>query len=232
MDGEEMARRNDKMKWLRFKEDWTLEELAAEYGISRQRVGQIVGTNDYVNRKARRVRKIILATKESVTDRELAERLDMAVATVARHRRGIYRVAGPTTTVQYKAHDDRVRWFRTKLKRRGHNVRLYPPNTYPFDMIVDDRIRVAISASNKTLNGNPSRYKAVSPMWRFRIPNESFGYDYLVCITGTNDVFVIPTNRLPKRKYMTFCYPTLRESMSKYLIYHNRYDLLAVNKGE
>lgn len=223
MSGQTKTKRNQEMRRLRHVEKWSVEEIAALFGVSRQRAHQIVGNSGYKNYKSERITQIIQARGSLESNDEIAESLGLHQSTVSNRRRYIYHAVKPGDT-NTRRHDDCKRWVKRVLERLGHEVVLQPL-WHPFDMLLDGKVRVSVALSGT--ERRPPSQKLVSPGWAFNLTRALDENDFLLAVTAYKDVFVIPTSVLPRRKgNIIFCYPSLRESMGKYQQYHERYDLL------
>ena len=212
------------MKQLRGK-NWTLQEIADKYKLSRERVRQIVGNSNYKSAKTKRLKKAIRAPEsDAMTNDELAKKLGVNTHTVSSHRGDRRHAIKRGSKVVNNGIDAEV-WLRDKLTSLGFSAVLMPYG-HKYDMLVNESVRVDVKKATKTWNP-PSMAGKIGKAWRFAINNGHDDCDLFICITGKNDIFIIPSTVIPKKqRHIVFCFPTKRPQLGKYQKYHNRFDLI------
>lgn len=216
-------KRKQDMLRLRDEEMWSLQMIADKYNISRARVGQILGTKNNKHNS-----KITRKLKEhgidiTLTNKQMAELFDCSIATVTNLRRGM-RHASEKGAV----HNGMIweEWASRKLFQHGIRNSLTPFRT-PYDILTSDNVRVEVLVA--ITEGHSPSLKNISPVWKFgirkrKMPNRC---DFYMLIVGkTEDVYIIPYDKVPNCDTMAFCSPTTRPLLFKWGRYHNAYHLL------
>lgn len=216
-------KRNVEMKRLRYEELKTLQEIADIYNISRERVRQIVGNNDYKNNKTRRKRKKARANTDATND-ELAKILNVSPNTIANYRSDI-RHAVKSGSCRAVGHEWEE-WTIDKLSEMGAVVEGMPLR-HPYDLEVNG-YRVDVKYCDHPRTPPSTRGLLKSPQWVFGTKGDSDKCDFFFCITGNKDIFIIPSGEVGTKQQVVFCYPTERPSLGKYQKYLDRYDLLGI----
>jgi len=221
-------RRQDMVN-LRYVLGWTLQKIADRYGISRERVRQIIGNSGHIAIKTtdRLKDEEFLQQTANLTNEELADMLGVSQQTVAKHRGDMRHAIKNGNSAAYRGAmiEDKVSEI---LKEKGISNELMPFKN-GFDILALDTVRIDVKSAYK--NWNPPSSNFVSPLWRFKIQSgviKRKGTDFYACyIVPTEELFVIPSNVIPEtREYIAFCWPTTRPTMSKYQKYLNAYHLI------
>lgn len=219
----EIQKRNDEMNTLRWGKSWTLQEIADEYGISRERVRQIVGNSGYKNAKTKRNKAATLANSYMIND-DIAQALGVSVPTVSKYRRGTrHAIKGSNLYVGVEKEES----YAKTLESMGMNVELMP-HSHKYDAIVNG-YRVDFKYCGTEYNP-PSMHKSKYPRWRFNVRSgeKRDDCDFYFCVTANDDVFIIPSLLVPRTmNHLIFTYPRGRTGMAaKWQLYKDRYDLL------
>ena len=216
VDGEE---RLAEMAYLRFEELWTLQEIGERFGVSRERVRQILG-NTGPGFKSTRLREKARAMSDK-TNEEVAKALGISEQYASALRSGL-RV--PAKSGYKKLGTDKEEWVAALLEDKGFSCELKQLG-HPFDILIDGKCRVDVKFS-KTPKSSPS-HECVSPTWRFAVRGDRENCDFYVCVTANDDVFVIPSGKVsPNMESLVFVYPTKRPDLAKWQKYYERYDLI------
>lgn len=222
----ELMARAAEMKRLRFEQKWSLQTIADKYGLTRERVRQIVGNSGetFVNAPEK---QIILENPDMTTE-ELSSIVDLPMETVRRYRQGTrYKIGGDSNAAVGAAWEE---WASDRLEEMGHSVKLMPYGS-KYDLLVDGASRIDVKVSIAPRD-YPSMRGMVNPSWSFNTKKDRIDLDfYMVILAPTKDVFVIPADQVPSgRNYrgtVRFVWPTNRPELGKYQRFHGRYDLIA-----
>jgi len=217
-----MKNRNNNISNLRFNHYWTLAKIGEKYGISSERVRQIIGNSSSTKSiKLRKIKPEVLALS-NLTNNEIVKELDIPLNWVLECRKGTRHAVKMTGSVGIGIRAEE--WAARELEACGFNIELMPFG-HPFDIMVNSEIRIDVKKA--TVCRSSPTFKGISPSWRFHTRNSHNSCDFLFCITGKNDVFIIPILSVPRKMhFLVFSFPTLRPEIGKYQKYHNRYDLL------
>lgn len=221
---EETSLRDIEMVRLRNEEMMTLQEIGNIYGVSRERVRQIVGNSGYVNMASVRRRSIIRSSLNK-TNSNLAEELGVCVSNVAKHRSDLRHAVEPGNHAL--AHGSRCEdYIADLLREKGYYVEQMPLSHH-FDMLVNGH-RVDVKYC-RTPKRSPSM-RTTSPTQRFGVKGDRGNCDFYVLVTNKLEVFVVPSSKIPDTMdQILFCWPTKRPEIGKYQKYFNRFDLLVAN---
>lgn len=209
---------------LRFEESKTLQEIANVYGISRERVRQIIG-NSGSGYKLRRNRKKILSHPELTND-ELSEYTGISVNVISTHRA----MAGQRHTIKDGGHlksgtegeiivSDKLRELGIEHKLMGH--------MHKFDIILKNGKRIDVKTADSAIKP-PSQHGGAYYNFRitkFRSGQESYADFFILLIKPENKFYVIPENEIAK-SYLRITQSPLKKEKLKYDKYINRFDLL------
>ena len=207
---------------LRQEKLWTLQMIGDKFGVSRERVRQIIGNtgNGYKSKRTRRIARSML----DKTNEEVAKIAGVSDSRISSYRSDIRHAVEPNSPIGVGVEWEE--WAAETIEANGYSATLMPIH-HPFDILVDNSVRVDVKYRNDS-KLPPSQVNYVNPKWTFATKGKHNRYDILFCITYYKDVFVIPTNAIPEgRLDVSFCFPTTRPEIGKYQQYHNRYDLLA-----
>jgi transcriptional regulator with XRE-family HTH domain len=219
-------RRNEMLE-LRHEKKWTYQMIADKYGISRERVRQILEPTKMAYKKfwSSRSQAAFVEHGEhlELTNRELASILGCSEAKVSQLRKG------KRHAVEGGFVGDALiwqEWASNSLRVNGINNNLMPFRS-KFNILTSCNKKIAVHVANK--NSKAPSARNVSPIWRFSIKNKSHPSRadfFMLIITKTEDVFIIPSNKLLNYDRVDFCYPTSRPSLFRWGQYHNAYHLL------
>lgn len=227
--GFEDKERADVMVFLRTKMGWPLNRIGKKFGISRERVRQIVGNTGRVESVEKNdLITDIKAAEYGTTDAELATELGVPVSTISRHRAGMARRISNENS---KGRIGQIweEWTADMLTKMGMACQLMPPKNRGYDLLVNGfqvDVKVARSGGiSPSLQG-----RMVNPAYSFgtnKIEGEEPIDFYCFIIAESEDMFIVPYGAVPSGTIQVrFCWPTARPTMGKYQKYHNRFDLL------
>lgn len=202
--------RVQEMRRMRFEDNSTLQEIADKYGISRERVRQLIGNSGRVAwDKMHRVH----AENKHLGNSVLAKLMGLATRSVYHYRNGErHDIEGG----MFQIGSENEILVSNKLSSLGIGNKLMPHH-HPFDILLNNGIRVDVKSSSKTLSG----------LYKFQIKKVTRGEyaDFFILVpTNTKDMFVVPGNKAPD--YGIFISWPPKNSRSKYAQYLNRFDLL------
>lgn len=206
---------------LRYDHGWTLNEIGILFGVTRERVRQIIGNSGWMAAKYRK--REVRAAPYEVTNQQLADELGLTYATVSYLRAGIPKKApsGSLRRIGQKC-EERVE---EKLESLGYTVEKMAPNA-PFDLLVDGEIKIDVKYASTKPNP-PSKSALNNTQYQFKV--EGHGekdLDFFVFV-AEDDMFVVPHSAVPRQmKYVCFVWPTDRPEIGKYQKYKDKWELL------
>jgi hypothetical protein len=136
---------------LRFTENWTLQEIATKYGISRERVRQMVG-NSGAGYRQRKIKAYVVNNKDK-TNREISLELGVTKGYLGRYRHD-HRHAIDGGNLEMGA-----RWEEIVSKiliDHGINNTLMPHH-HEFDILLENGKRVDVKAASRTMKPPSSK---------------------------------------------------------------------------
>ena len=211
--------RNKEMHRLRFEELLTLSQIGEKFGVTRERVRQIIGDTgkDFIAR--RRKRQIL--HQPGKTNRELAEELGLCHHTISNYRaKKHYKKEGNWRLSYIYTNHVSEKLSRLDIPHQlvsgklGYNILIYP------------NIKIKIKATERRWK-SPS-LKFTSPTYKFRRGANDDCDFYIFILTKTEDHFIVPTNKIIAKGTIAFCWPRNNNvgRGSPYRKYHERWDLL------
>jgi transcriptional regulator with XRE-family HTH domain len=222
-----MGRRRAEMTYLRHERRWSLQRIGDRYGISRERVRQIIGNTGkgIIETSSDILTPEFLASVDDLTNDQVAEAIGYSNATISKYRSGRRHAIKPgNQTVNVGLEMEEVA---AKMLQENGIAYQFMGYGHPFDILLDNSKRVDVKSSGSNGKTNP---KIKSPQYKFRVQlgDKRNDADFYLCITtDTLDAFVIPSSQVPTTtEQIQMCWPTTRPAMSKYSQYHNRWDLL------
>jgi transcriptional regulator with XRE-family HTH domain len=210
------------IKDLRFNKHWTLQKIANELGITRQRVHQLLGNTG----KRPNILQEDLLKLTDYTNKEISEMYGVSEITIAKAtnrfniRNKIDSEFGHGKN--YKAESLTV----AKLEELNFdNIKRFPFKS-PYNLLIDNSIKVRVVGSF-TPKSSPS-LRNVTPNWRFSLNNSRKLVDvYILVIYPLEKFFIIPDKDIPShRTSLVFCYPTEYKNSGKWQSYEDRFDFL------
>jgi hypothetical protein len=211
--------RNKEMHRLRFEELLPLSQIGKKFGVTRERVRQILGNtgNGFIRRRHERQ---ILSQPEKSTSM-LAKDLGLNNHTIYNYRANTcYKKSGNPGIC-----DEQVNHISDKLynldidhikvcKKLHYHIVIYP------------NIKISVRVATKRWEA-PS-LKFASPAYRFRVHGLE-NVDFIIfVIAKTEDFFIVPQSEIFARDTVAFCWPCNNTTGrgSPYRKYHERWDLL------
>lgn len=185
---------------------YTVAEIGKMYDITRQRVAQILGRTGSVVAKKRQLQFL----DNTKTDVELAEEFGVAPTTVAHYRQNVIRpmrgCIGKHVVAMLTAQDALAHiGIRTEVIKKGGNTYL--------ETAAKQKIYVSYTKARclpKTHRGRP--------YYSLKVNKKG---DYLAgVLVSTNDMFLIPTKKLPKTDRIRIVWPKPVSQASKWTEYY------------
>lgn len=216
--------RTDEVRRLRYDQKWTLAEIGKKFGISRERVRQVLGNTGYGFKRS--VEKEIAINSPDLTTAELADILEVTKSAVAAYRKGIRHKIDLASKVGVGSlWEERAA---ERLNSLGYATELQTHGR-PFDILVNGKCRVDVKVCLKQRQ-SPSLSRTKNPLWGFSLRVDHADVDfYIFVIEPTEDFFVVPVAETPVAKYkpsVRFAWPTSMPTLGKYQKFHNRFDLI------
>jgi hypothetical protein len=211
--------RNKEIKRMRTQDAKTLEEISKIYGVTRERIRQIVGNTGWfaTEMRIKRNREAVQEHPE-LTNNQLSEIVGVSISTVSELREGQrHKILGNGSLSRGVNAENYVSEI---LNKEGIEHELMP-HQHKFDVQLKNG-KTADIKSSYTICEAPSLYK---PMYRFHMENRDQADYYICIIMETKDIFIIPATDTPKSATaIAFPYPPTTKT--KYEKYHNKFSLL------
>lgn len=209
--------RNETMKKLRLEQGMSNTDIADMYGISRERVRQIVGNTGRMFRNE--------WTKELATDYDLS--LVDDIKTLPGTQRVWKSLWGKFRHKAKGGHIEIGQTYEAKaselLKSMGISNKLMPTH-HPFDILLDTGVRIDVKRSEFDVSSLQTQ-KCVSPT--YPIANMKYGKDCDFFFVFVPDaIFIIPASEVSTDR-IRICYPQMGRKPSKWNQYKDRFDLLS-----
>ena len=215
---------------LRHDDNWTYDKIAIKYGISRERVRQIIGNTGRVGargpapRKARSVVTNALVA-DAYSDLTNDQVLEMGYTANDMQFRAKTRHASRNKSSTMGARIEE--WVSAELTKRGVNNSL--TNSRPFDIILENGKTVEVKSRHKT---NPEcsdgRFDDFYffVLDRYKYSTQSPRADYYIAVVvreGKKYPFVFPKEIVPPSGVIGFRWDSRK---SKWFDFENRFDLV------
>lgn len=219
------SEREEEIRCLRYKEGWPLQKIADAYGLSKERIRQIVGNTGNMANEIWRQNFKEVASDPFLTNQELAEMFNVSPSTVSNHREGWHIAGGKsnlTTNTNY------VYRIAQEMERMGLDVELMPLH-HGHHILVAGKIKIAVRVSKGCIPPSQAG-RLINPVYHFNLRNRigKEPIDFYILITwATNDVFVVPADAIPDGQGdIGMVWPTARPEIGKYQKYHNMFSLI------
>lgn len=209
--------RNEDMKKLRLEQGMSNTDIADMYGISRERVRQIVGNTGRMFRNEWTEKLAVGYDLESVEDIKTlpgTQRVWKSLWGKFRHKaKGGHIEIG-------QAYEEKA----SKILRSMGIPNKLMPTHHPFDILLDNGIRIDVKKSEFDMSSLPTQ-KCASPT--YPISNMKYGEDCDFFFVFVPDaVFIIPSSEIQVDR-IRICYPQMGRKPSKWTQYKDRFDLLS-----
>ena len=215
-----MNERKEVLLKLRLENKLTLQEIGDLFGITRERVRQIIGNTGFIAKTD--IDKAVEFADPKLTVEELAakagvQRKSASFAFAKMNMR--HSVSGSGAV---KKGFDSENAVCSILECAGFCCEKQTYGT-DFDILINGTIKVDVKSAY-TPKTSPS-LKNINPTYRFDCKNGKQADFYIFYVVDTNDIFVVPMAAV-KSNHVVFTWPTARPEIGKYQKYHNRFDLL------
>lgn len=222
-------KRNDEIRRLRFDEKWSITKLGVYFGVSRQRIHQIIG-------RTGRIAENKLTTRKGSHYQQVKEAKDIIEEYSESTAKDIRKITGIPIGIISEARAG-LRYYPSKgNSARGMKIEDYVSDVLranciensttlrsrPFDIILADGRTVEVKSRFM-----PSKSTKTENFYFFSIRNaEKPDFYILVVVDGNDkDVFVVPSEIVASTG-VGFCWPATERSRGRITQYHNRFDLL------
>lgn len=227
---------------MRYEYRMTLEEIGRHFGVSRERVRQILelvkdereGVINEFGLSARTINnKKWLEEHFHLTNNEIAQKTGFDSNTVSKKRvRQFHAADGYNQSVHYDAvmlTCDKLRMYNIKFKTQGRYV--------PQDIVAigKRKAHLAVSGSTKPKTSPTTMAATSTTVYRFNVApklDNREKLDFFIFVTmiegEENHFFVIPRERMTQSIKSQICisYPAKRKAYNRLEIYHDRWDLI------
>jgi hypothetical protein len=198
---------------------WSLERIATKYGISRERVRQIIGNSGHLVQS--RQRRIYEENKH-LSNSRLSDAMGVVIGSLYHYRSGErHEIDEGGKGGGQKAGAEMEDLVSKKLHSIGIDNTLMP-HQHPFDILLQNGKRVDVKSTD------PAAISRNSPIYSFTTGTYRKGNycDFLILVLrDVTEYFVVPID--DAKGIIRFCWPeTSFGKKSKWLRYHNRFDLL------
>jgi len=191
---------------LRFIDRLSLQEIGNRFGISRQRVLQILGSTG----------KMAMDLEDKINSIPDLYTLSVAEVTEIIGCDPGYTHQALNNYSNYSTYNINVL---RKLKEMGISFTRLSKGV----ILINGKHKVKISQAGTTCKTSP---KIDSPQYHFNNRTKENLDFFIFYISTTEDFFIIPFNLIADRMDIYFCWPTKRLSLGKFQQFHNRFDLL------
>lgn len=227
-----LTERNQEMMRLRYQEHWTLQDIGDKYGVSKERVRQLTGTNDgHWNRSQKllewdKKKAEYIRQHPELTTEQLVNELHMSDGSIRKIRPNYKLLHGEYSIAKGNRAEVRISEY---LRRAGLENELMP-NHAAYDIQLQNGLRMDVKVAYKSMCP-PSQY---APFYNFHIDlarRGPYADVFALYIPATGDIYFIPLEALPARCDM-FHVPAmpeesrLRQHRTKYEQYRNNTDYL------
>jgi hypothetical protein len=241
MDKTYFTKRKQEMVELR-SQGRTIQQIATVYGISRERVRQVIGNtgyiaspeNVYAERKAETkkrhlqlIKKIALLDKPELTTWELARKLNMSYLKTSLNRQiRRHKTNNAFTNIGMAAEE----YVSEELSRRGIKNELMPIG-HPYDIETHAGKTIDVKTRTHAENIRTSRNFYFFNLRHTERQYRKKEYPDFMALVINKDIFIIPKNKLPECSALGFCWPEGKHRHGQnWQQYHNRFDLLQERK--
>lgn len=215
--------REAEMRKMRYTLGYTMQQIADTYGVSRERVRQIVGNSPDI-------RKILSEGFVPDASKTAQENMNAALRALGKPcKRAIRRVVASThhAIKGGRAEEGEAGEQETYAWLRGNGIEnQLMPLGHEYDILVGD-IRIDVKSTSKMWK--PPRNKTGYYVFRIR-KNEKDECDFFVChVMGTTHYWIIPSTVLPAVEKIYIAFPKSArawKNSADYSEFYNRLDLL------
>lgn len=228
---ESNGQRDYEMVELRTEENWSLQMIANKFGLSRERVRQIIGNSGsryggfHHGSLDPSDRELIINSPDKTNDQLAIETgaSQSVISSLRGKTRHAIKESDTPLSIGFRSEE----LVSSLLSEMGIDNELMPCH-HPFDILANGNVRVDVKTSGKVHND-----RMVSPQYAFHVrgSKKRQDTDFYICLTSdTMDAFIIPASAIPESLLqVTFCWPrALRKHRDciDWRPYHNRWDLI------
>ena len=218
--GVDFKERNKKITELRITEKWTLDKIGIFFGMSRQRVEQIVSREniDKIKTKAFRIKKAV-----ELQDLDVTKTTQEIKEITGRYSVNWFGLRHPASSGNAKLGYDAEEFVSKVLTENGIPNKL--TSSRPIDIILDNGLKLEIKSRSKSQPTKTSKNFYYFPLIRDVVKGNA---DFYILVIN-EDCFVIPSNDVPSHGGIGFVWPktiSKQGRFSNWTEYHNRFDLL------
>lgn len=220
--------RIEAIQYMRFTQNRTLQEIGDHYGISRERVRQILGnTGDIVVRQRTKEKVEFIQNSTHQTNDQLEKNLFSKFGIKFGGR--LYKIRSTTRHAisggafgQGTEAEDLVSEKLNSMGIRNEQM----PHHHPFDIKLANGKTIDVKAAFRPCVTSKAQ---TNTMYRFGVGKDRRGdyCDFFICyIKPTEDFFIIPNENVNMVQTLYINWPTPERSWAGWEEYHNRWDLL------
>jgi len=216
--GIDFKERNNKIVELRNEKNWTLEKIGIFFGLSRERVRQIIGDGAKIKTKAFRIKKAV-----ELQDLDVTKTTQEIKEITGRYSIDWFGLRHPASGGNAKLGYDAEEFVSKVLTENGIQNKL--TNSRPVDIILDNGLNIEVKSRSKSQFTKTSKNFYYFPLARDIVKGSA---DFYILVIN-EDCFVIPSHDVPAHGGIGFVWPkttSKRGKFSNWTEYHNRFDLL------
>ena len=216
--GVDFKERNKKIIDLRVNKKWTLDKIGIFFGVSRQRIEQIVGNTDNIKTKAFRIKKAV-----ELQDLDVTKTTQEIKEITGRYSVNWFGLRHPASSGNAKLGYDAEEFVSKVLTDNGIPNKL--TNSRPIDIILDNGLKLEVKSRSKSQPTKTSKNFYYFPLIRDVVKGTA---DFYILVIN-EDCFVIPSSDVPGHGGIGFVWPKTTSKQgrfSNWTEYHNRVDLL------
>lgn len=206
------------------KRGYTLQEIGDKYGVTRERVRQVIkGFDPGKNNYKRNIRMAIEYSRKHPykSNNEIFEITGVSRKTLSKYI-GVRHII-PRDKIGKRA-EAAERLVSQKLNELNIGNKLMPTG-HPFDILLDSGIKIDVKFTGK--RRSKTKWGNRRLMWGIGVKRNHA--DFFICVTPEKDMFIIPVEITPAATtFIIFTYPKYerRGRISRYIKYKDRFDLL------
>lgn len=226
--------RFDEMERLRFIEKWSITKIGIFFGVSRQRIHQILGSTGYLAEKPLRPRGVshsqdvqeardLIGNETYKSPAELVEETGYSLSIIAEARKDIRCYSQQKMTLMGMKVEDYV----SEVLTANGIQNTLAPHSRPYDITLANGKTIEVKSRHKPHKSNSENFYffVFKHALKKQKPNPDF---YIFAIVRDEiDLFVVPAKALGVRTALGFVFPKSKKSRKNSMRqYHNRFDLL------
>lgn len=212
--------RGQEMSRMRHEKLMSLQEIANQFGITHERVRQIIGNTGKEILKMRKTKRdASLRNATWKTNAQLVAETGLSEWVISNARKGTHHAVEPNSMIGRG--QEAEHYVSNKLNELDIENDLMPIG-HSFDILIKNGLRIDVKHARKTVKTRPT---IRSPQYHFADKKNGKDCDYFVCVIWeTKDCYIIPAHLMKAHLYI--CLPSLRPELAKYSQYLNAWELL------